>query len=59
MTKIVNFDLIREKINKLDAMANSDMTKHNSVFPQNKDKSVSEKMQKFFDVADGNPEWNV
>ncbi len=59
MTKIVNFDLIREKINKLDAMANSDMTKPNSVFPQNKDKSVSEKMQKFFDVADGNPEWNV
>ena len=59
MTKIVNFDLIREKINKLDAMANSDMTKTNSVFPQNKDKSVSEKMQKFFDVADGNPEWNV
>ena len=59
MTKIINFEAIREQINRFDTMANVDMTKPNSVFPQNKDMTVSEKMQKFFDVADGNPEWNV
>ena len=41
-------------------MAKTDMTKPNSVFPQKEDKSVAEKMQKFFEVADGeNPSWNV
>ena len=41
-------------------MAQTDMTKPNSVFPQKEDKSVSERMQKFFEVADGeNPSWNV
>ena len=58
--KIVNIEAIKEKINKLDAMAQTDMTKPNSVFPQKEDKSVAERMQKFFEVADGeNPSWNV
>lgn len=58
--KIVNIEAIKEKINKLDAMAKTDMTKLNSVFPQKEDKSVAERMQKFFEVADGeNPSWNV
>ena len=58
--KIINFDAVKEKINKLDAMAHTDMTKPNSVFPQKEDKSVAEKMQKFFDIADGNnPSWNI
>lgn len=58
--KIINFDAVKEKINKLDAMAYTDMTKPNSVFPQKEDKSVAEKMQKFFDIADGNnPSWNI
>ena len=58
--KIINFETIKEKINKLDAMAQTDMTKPNSVFPQKEDKSVAEKMQKFFEIADGeNPSWNV
>ncbi len=59
MVKIINFDAIKEKINKFDAMANVDMTKPNSIFPQGKDLSVSEKMEKFFEIADGNPDWNV
>ncbi len=58
--KIINFEAIKEKVNKLDAMANVDMTKPNSIFPYKEDKSVAEKMQKFFEVADGgNPSWNV
>lgn len=58
--KIINFETIKEKVNKLDAMANVDMTKLNSIFPYKEDKSVAEKMQKFFEVADGeNPSWNV
>ncbi len=58
--KIINFETIKEKVNKLDSMAKTDMTKPNSVFPQKEDKSVAEKMQKFFEIADGeNPSWNV
>lgn len=58
--KIINFETIKEKINKLDSMAQTDMTKPNSIFPNKYDKSVAEKMQKFFEVADGeNPSWNV
>ena len=58
--KIINFETIKEKINKLDAMAQTDMTKPNSVFPQKEDKAVAERMQKFFEIADGNnPSWNV
>lgn len=58
--KIEKFDAIKEKINKFDSMAKTDMTKINSVFPQKENLSVSERMKKFFDVADGkNPSWNV
>ena len=58
--KIINIETIKEKVNKLDAMAKTDMTKPNSIFPQKEDKSVAERMQKFFEVADGeNPSWNV
>ena len=58
--KIINFETIKEKINKFDAMAQTDMTKPNCIFPQKEDKSIAEKMQKFFEIADGeNPSWNV
>lgn len=58
--KIINFETIKEKVNKLDAMANVDMTKPNSIFPHKEDVSVADKMKKFFEVADGgNPGWNV
>lgn len=55
---IINLDLIREKVNKLDSMAKTDMTKINSVFPQNENISVSERMKKFFSIADGDG-WKV
>ena len=59
---IVNFNTIKEKINKLDTMASQvDMTKPNTIFQKNDEKlAVAERMNKFFEIADGkNPEWNV
>lgn len=58
--KIVDFESFKKSVNKLDAMANIDMTKPNSIFPQKTDESVADKMKKFFEVADGgNPYWDV
>ncbi|CCY63435.1 MAG: hypothetical protein ACLSA2_05405 [Candidatus Gastranaerophilaceae bacterium] len=58
--KIVNFETIKEKVNKLDAMAQTDLTKINTVFPQNNNgKSVSERMQIFFSIADGDMSFKV
>ena len=59
---IINFETIKERINKLDAMATQvDMTKPNTIFQKHDEKqTVAERMSKFFEVADGkNPEWNV
>ena len=58
---IVNFNTIKEKINKLDTMASQvDMTKPNTIFQNDEKLSVAERMNKFFEIADGkNPEWNV
>lgn len=58
----IHFDTIKEKIAKLDAMANQvDVTKPITIFQKNLEKpTVGERMNKFFEVADGkNPEWNV
>ncbi len=58
----IDFNTIKERINKLDTIASQiDMTKPNTIFQKNDEKlSISERMSKFFDVADGkNPEWNV
>ena len=58
--KIYDFDSFKKSVNKLDAMANVDMTKPNTIFPQKTDESVADKMKKFSEVADGeNPSWNV
>ncbi len=58
--KIINIKEIKETINKLDSLANVDMTKPNTIFPQNRDKSVKERIEQFFQVADGkNPSWNI
>lgn len=56
--KIVDFESFKKAINKLDAMA-PEKTKPLVVFPQKTEKSTAERLQKFFEVADGNPEWNV
>lgn len=58
----IHFDTIKEKIAKLDTMANQvDVTKPITIFQKNLEKpTVGERMNKFFEVADGkNPEWNV
>lgn len=57
--EIVDFNSFKNSVNKLDTMAQVDMTKPNSVFPMKEDESVKDKMQRFFEVADGNPSWSV
>lgn len=59
---VIRFDIIKEKVNKLDAMASQvDVTQPITIFQKNLEKpTVGERMSKFFDVADGkNPEWNI
>ncbi len=59
MREIDNIVDFKNYINKLDKMASKvDMTKPNTILPQENDKSVSERLKKFFDVADGNSIWN-
>lgn len=53
--EIVDFNSFKNSVNKLDKMAQVDMTKPNAIFPQ--DDSVADKMKRFFDVADGNSIW--
>lgn len=58
--KIINFETIKEQVNKLDAMAQPANTKLNSVFPGlSEGKSVSDRMKIFFDVADGNMSFKI
>lgn len=57
--KIVDIKTFKNAINKLDNMAQDEPSKIMINFHQ-KDEGVSEKMQRFFEVADGgNPSWNV
>lgn len=51
--KIIDFNSYKNCVNKLDQMAQVDMTKPNTVFPQKKDDSIEEKMQRLLDIADG------
>ena len=59
---VIHFNTIKEKIDKLDALAGQiDVTQPITIFQKNLEKpTVGERMSKFFDVADGkNPEWKV
>ena len=57
--KIVDFKSFKDAVNKLDTMAQVDLTKPNSVFPEKQEVNLSEKMKNFFDIADGsNHSWN-
>lgn len=56
--KIVDFESYKNTINKLDKMAQVDMSKPDTIFPQKEDKSIVDRMKKFFDIADGNSIWN-
>lgn len=59
--KIVDFNSFKNSVNKLDSMAQVDMTKPNTVFPQKEDKSsAKEFFDNFFNIADGNKaHWDV
>ncbi len=52
--KIVDFESYKQSINKLDAMAKPVTPKLNPIFSED---TVSDKMKRFFDVADGNSIW--
>lgn len=54
--KIVDIKTYKEAVNKLDLMA---QTPNMLISVFNEDDSVNDKMQKFFDIADGNPNWYV
>ncbi len=58
MREINNIVDFKTYINKLDEMAQVDMAKPNSILQQENGNSVSERLKKFFDVADGNSIWN-
>lgn len=55
MDNIINFESIKNSVNKLDKMAKPVMPKLNTVFSND---TVADKMKKFFDIADGNSIWN-
>ena len=51
---IVDFESFKNRVNKFDAIAKPVTPKLNPIFS---DDSVSDKMKKFFDIADGNSIW--
>ena len=51
---IVDFESFKNRVNKFDAIAKPVTPKLNPIFT---DDSVSDKMKKFFDIADGNSIW--
>lgn len=55
MDNVVNFESIKNGVNKLDALAQPVVPKLNTVFH---DDTVADKMKKFFNIADGNSIWN-
>lgn len=52
--KIVDFETYKRNVDKLDTMAKPVFPKLDIFFH---DESVSDKMKKFFDIADGNSIW--
>lgn len=54
MDNIINFESIKNSVNKLDKMAKSVTPKLGPIFS---DDSIADKMKKFFDIADGNSIW--
>ena len=57
--KIVDLESFKKAINKLDAMTQNDPAKITIDFPKTQHKSAKDFFDKFFSIADGNPEWNV
>jgi len=56
--KITDFESFKKTINKLDSMTTDNNNKL-VIFPQKTEKTTAERLQKFFEIADGNPEWNI
>ena len=52
--KRVDFESYKKSVDKLDAIAKPVTPKLNPIFS---DDSVSDKMKRFFDIADGNSIW--
>ncbi len=58
-SKIISFEDYKGAINKLDDMAQFDPAKITINFPKSESRSAKDFFNNFFEIADGNPEWNV
>jgi len=56
--KILSFEDFKNKINKLDRMANTDPAQIAINFPKTEGKA-GKFFYEFFRIADGNPDWYV
>lgn len=56
---IVNFESFKSAINKLDSMTEPNPAKINIEFPKSEHRTAKDFFDKFFGIADGNPEWDV
>lgn len=55
---IVSFEDYKSAINKFDDMAQNDPAKIRIDFPKSEhNKTAKDFFDRFFDIADGNPEW--
>ena len=59
-SKIISFEDYKGAINKYDDLAQNNPAKIRIDFPKSEhNKSAEAFFDKFFTIADGNPEWNV
>ena len=58
INKIVDFESYKSAINKFDKMAQEKPAKINIDFPKH-DNKAKDFFDKFFEIADGKPEWDV
>jgi hypothetical protein len=57
INNIVDFESFKSAINRLDKMAATEPSKINIDFPKDGNRA-KDFFDKFFEIADGNPEWN-
>lgn len=57
INNIVDFESFKSAINKLDKMVKTEPSKIDINFPKDQNRA-KDFFDKFFEIADGNPEWN-
>lgn len=58
INNIVDFESFKSAINKLDNMTQEDLHKITVKFPKS-DNRAKDFFDKFFEIADGKPEWDI